>query len=79
MTTQLTHEDYLAAKHEGRVRPMAARKGARLIKSRVRNPDDLRFGGYMIVDAERNFVIAGSDFTLDLEGAETWLREMPDV
>ncbi len=67
---------------EAHLRRLATRKGARLMKSRVRNPDDLRFGGYMIVDAERNFVIAGGepyDFALDLEDAKAWLEDMPDA
>lgn len=42
------------------VRRKLARAGFVLNKFRGRNPDDYRFGGYMIIDAETNAVVQGA-------------------
>jgi hypothetical protein len=37
-----------------------------------------QFGGFMLVDAERNFVVAGHQpmqYSFDLEGIEAWLTK----
>lgn len=60
---------------EARVRRTLKRDGYVLTKSRVRNPEDYRYGGYMIVDAQINGVVAGGspiEFCLDLDDVEKW-------
>ena len=44
---------------ENRLRLAAQRKGLRLEKSRTRDPHDLTFGGYMLVNIERNAIAYG--------------------
>jgi hypothetical protein len=44
---------------ENRLRRVAARRGLRLEKSRRRDPNAIGFGGYMLVDAYKNTVVAG--------------------
>jgi hypothetical protein len=63
---------------EARLRRMANRQGYRLIKSRRRDPRALGYGGYMIVDASANAVVAGeldSPRALNLDEVEAWLTE----
>lgn len=68
---------------ENRVRRLAARQGLLLVKSRRRDPNAFDFGGYMLVDAETNGVVAGSSpgvFSLSLDDAEARLaREVRPV
>ena len=45
---------------ENRLRRVAARRGLRLEKSRRRDPNAIDYGGYMLVDAYRNIVVAGA-------------------
>lgn len=52
---------------EGRLRRLANRQGLRLHKSRVRNPDCYEYGGYMLIDAMTNTIVAGPRFDLDLD------------
>jgi hypothetical protein len=47
---------------------------------RARDPRDLTHGGYQIVDAQRNFLVAGHGnagrgYALDLEDVEAWIAE----
>jgi hypothetical protein len=56
------------------------RMGYRLMKSRTRDPRDLTFGGYQIVEVQSNGLVAGwgnvqRGFGLDLDDVEDWLRE----
>jgi hypothetical protein len=44
---------------ENRLRRVADRRGYRLIKSRVRDPKALGFGGYMLHDEQHNFTPLG--------------------
>src|SRR5262249_38653901 len=45
---------------ENKLRRIAARRGLRLEKSRRRDPNALGYGGYMLVDAYNNTVVAGA-------------------
>lgn len=61
---------------EARVRRMADRQGLILQKSRRRDPRALGYGGYMLVDASTNSVVAGeldSPRALTLDEVEDWL------
>ncbi|MFD5831022.1 hypothetical protein [Lentzea sp. NPDC060358] len=61
---------------ENRLRRVAQRQGLQLVKSRRRDPRALGYGGYMLVDAARNTVVAGeidSPRALDLDGVEHYL------
>lgn len=63
---------------ENRVRRMAERQGLTLSKSRRRDPKALDFGGYMLINASTNTVVAGSDpspYSLSLDEAEGWLND----
>ena len=48
------------------------------MKSRARDPHDLTYGGYQLVDIRRNFVVAGwgnagRGYALDVDSVEEWL------
>ena len=61
---------------ENRLRRMAARQGLVLKKSRRRDPRALGYGGYMLVDAFTNSVVAGeldSPRALTLDDVEAYL------
>ena len=64
-----------------RLRRKLGRMGHRPMKSAVLDPDNRTFGGYMIVEPLRNFVVAGQDGNarrgqgLDLDGIEAWIDE----
>jgi hypothetical protein len=63
---------------ENRLRRMAERQGLRLTRSRRRDPRAIDYGGYMIVDAETNVVMAGGTpvpFFLSLDDVEAWLTD----
>lgn len=65
---------------EDRYRRMLDRRGYRLMKSRARDPRDLTFGGYQIVDARTNLMAGGwgnlnRGYALDLDGVQAWLEE----
>ncbi|OGO04593.1 MAG: hypothetical protein A2Y60_01800 [Chloroflexi bacterium RBG_13_54_9] len=53
--------------YENYLRRKAKRLGLAIKKSRIRsiNLDD--FGGYMIIDSDRNYLIAGEKFNLDID------------
>jgi hypothetical protein len=62
---------------ENRLRRAAARQGLRLVKSRRRDPRAIDYGGFMIVDAHTNGVVAGelnSPQALDLDQVEAALN-----
>jgi hypothetical protein len=66
---------------ENRLRRMADRRGYRLMKSRARDPHDITFGGYQLVDHEFNSLSAGwgnanRGFAFDLDDVEQWLKEI---
>jgi hypothetical protein len=62
---------------ENRLRRMADRQGLLLRRARRRDPRALDYGRYVLVDAQTNFVVAGTgalgryEFTLD--DVETFL------
>jgi hypothetical protein len=60
------------------LRARAKRQGLVLRKSRYRNPDLYEYGGYMIVDADNNSIVAGGAphaYSLSLDGVEAFLRD----
>lgn len=59
-----------SATREARARRQLARQGSILQKSRSRSWSIDNQGGYMIVNANRNFVEAGERFDLALEDVE---------
>ena len=61
---------------EARLRRRSQAMGLHLMKNRSRTPGDPTYGGYMLVDAETNAVVAGGSpipFSLYLDDAEWWL------
>ena len=58
--------------YESPVRFRAARQGYVLRKSRARISSD-NHGEYMLIDAERNFVVLGARFNATLEDIQTYL------
>jgi hypothetical protein len=67
---------------ENRLRRMAERQGLTLVKSRRRDPRALDYGCWMIVDAETNGVVAGTEVagrpSMDLDDVEAWLTRPRD-
>jgi hypothetical protein len=59
------------ALNESTLRSQATRQGYKLVKSRRAND----WGGFMIVDRDRNFVVAGERFDLDLADVAEWLAQ----
>ena len=62
---------------EPRLRQTLLRRGFKLVKCRRRDPQAIGFGAYMIVDTNRNSVVAGAhphEFSFDLEDVERWVR-----
>ena len=65
---------------ENRLRLAAQREGLRLEKSRARDPHDLTFGGYMLVNIESNGIAygvaghTGRGYSLGLEDVEAYLK-----
>lgn len=61
---------------ENKLRRALNKAGYTLHKSRARtiNPENL--GGYMIVNAYINAVVAGSRFELDIEDVQDWVQDM---
>ena len=65
---------------ENRLRRAARSLGLRLEKSRVRDPHDLTFGGYMLTFIERNAIAYGAaghkgrGYTLTLDAVEEYLE-----
>ena len=63
---------------ENRLRRMLDRRGYRLLKSYARDPHDITFGGYQIVDIATGGVVAGSGnvsrgYALGLDEVEAWI------
>ena len=63
--------------HENRLRRALDRQGYRLEKSRARDPRDLTFGGYQIIDTATGGVTAGwgnanRGYAFDLDDVERW-------
>jgi len=61
---------------EARLRRRAARDGLMIRKSRLRGTPHLDDqGGYMILNANYNTVVAGPRFDFDLDDVERWLSD----
>ena len=60
-------------RREAAVRRALRREGQALRKSRARNLTLDDEGGYMIVDADRNFIVAGEKCDLTLDDVERWV------
>lgn len=63
---------------ENRLRRKLDRMGYRLIKSRVRDPDALTFGGYQIEKIESGQIVAGSGnlnrgYALTIDQVSEWI------
>jgi hypothetical protein len=61
---------------EARARSLARGAGLKLVKNRSRDPEDLTYGGFMLIDPQSTAVVAGSEpvpYFLDLDDAESWL------
>lgn len=63
------------AAREARARRLARRQGLILYKDRARSRSIDHAGGYMIVDADRNVILAGQRYDLSLEQVEDSLRD----
>jgi hypothetical protein len=64
---------------ENRLRRIAERRGYRLEKSRRRDPHAPDFGGFMLIEAEKNYVVVGGHpfaYSASLEDVEDWLDSM---
>jgi hypothetical protein len=62
---------------ENRLRRAAERQGLVLQKSRRRDPRAIDFGGYMLVDVVKNFVVMGGSpnaFSASLDDVEAYLH-----
>ena len=59
---------------ESRLRRQLAKMGYILRKSRIRNWHGDNFGGYMIIEARYNGIIAGSRFQLSLDDVEQFVN-----
>jgi len=73
-------EDQKTKVRENRLRRMADRQGLRLMKSRARDPRDLTYGGYQLVDVEHGGVSYGwgnanRGYAADLDDIEHYLTE----
>lgn len=60
---------------EARARRKARAQGLVLRKSRIRNRNVDNWGGYMLVDAQGNYVVRGERWNLDLDDVEKFLSE----
>jgi hypothetical protein len=61
---------------EARARDRAREAGLKLVKNRSRDPDNLTYGGFMLIDPQINAVVAGGEpvpFFLDIDDVESWL------
>ncbi len=63
---------------ENRLRRKLQRMGYCLMKSRARDPHDLTFGGYQVVDIRSNGLAAGHGnagrgYALSLDGVQDWI------
>jgi hypothetical protein len=62
-------------RNEHRVRRIARQQGYELHRDRAGVWSFNHQGGWQIVDAERNWLVAGERFDLRLEDVEAWLAE----
>ena len=62
-------------RREARLRRLARREGYGLHKSRAGFSSD-NLGDYMIVDNNRNAIVAGERFDVTLDDVEEWLRPL---
>jgi hypothetical protein len=62
-------------RNEDRVRSIAKRQGYALHKDKAGVWSFNHQGGWQIVDAERNWLVAGERFDLSLDAVEHWLIE----
>jgi hypothetical protein len=60
---------------EARLRLLASRQGLALRKSHVCTPNLDGGGDYLIIDLDRNWIVAGEGFNLELDDAERFLTE----
>lgn len=68
------------AVREARLRRELDRHGYVLQKSQADNLDDLTFGGYQIVDAQDNLLVAGwgnanRGYAFNIDDVEAWLAK----
>lgn len=70
----MNQEEITEKAEESRYRHILRRQGYLLRKSRsglnLNNQ-----GGYMIVDAERNYIVAGQRFEMFLDDLKEWVKE----
>jgi hypothetical protein len=62
-------------RNEDRVRRIARQQGYELHRDRAGVWSFTHQGGWQIVDAERNWLVAGERFDLSLDAVEEWLAE----
>ena len=62
-------------RNEERVRRIAGQQGYELHRDRAGVWSFTHQGGWQIVDAERNWLVAGERFDLSLDAVEEWLAE----
>ena len=60
---------------EQRARRQLRQQGYALRKSRVRNWNIDNLGGYMVIEANRNLIVAGQRFDMSLDDVEHFIRE----
>ena len=67
----------IRAAREARLRRLASREGLALQKSRARKTPNLDVddGWYRLVEPNRNWVIRGAKFDLDLDDVERFLNQ----
>lgn len=63
------------AAREARVRRALMRQGYRLHRSRWRLGSIDNFGGFQIIELNRNYIAAGEKFNLSLDDVEAWVNE----
>jgi hypothetical protein len=66
---------------ENRLRRQLQRMGYYLMKSRTRDPYDITFGGYQIVDIQTNGLVgghgnAGRGYGFNLDDVQDWIKSM---
>ena len=62
---------------ENRLRRVAKRRGLRLLKSRLKDPKAVGFGGFMLIDVGTNVAVLGEQpykFSCSLETIESFLN-----
>lgn len=77
--TDSEHPPALLKAREDRLRRALRRFGLALRKSRVVKLNLDNLGGYTILDADHNYVVAGTRFDLTLEDVERFVQEAVDL